>query len=274
MPSFAVAIRRLAPLVLVVLLAGCAAKGPQAPVAGEAKAVFATFVANQAKTPSAPAFALSGSMSFSRGNRSGRLNYRLFGNTGHMARLDLTTTVGGAYASLFEEGGAFFAFVPSKNAVYRDADTRHGASKLGMPLPFTLGELAALARGRYGAIIPDHYAAAKKTADGYVYSFSGSDRISALTLDFAGNPRQVVGVGVEPWRIGFEDPEAEPGGAVPVARRLTLTTPGGASLIVRVKSLQARPAAYPSAALELPVPPNAVEHQLGAEDGEASLPDF
>lgn len=263
-------------LALALFVAGCAGKpaAPTAPTADEAKAVFATYLAGQAGIPPAPAFSLSGSMSFSRGNRSGRLNYRLFGDYGRTVRLDLTTPIGGAYASLFEDGQAFFAFVPSRNAVYRHADTRQGAAKLGMPLPFTLRELAELTSGRLGALVPDRYGAAKKTADGYQYAFSGKARFASLTLDFAGNPRHLVGVGVEPWRIDLADDEAVPGMAAPVARKLTLTTPGGATLVVRVKTLQTRPTPYPAADLELPVPPTAVEHALDAAGDEPSLPEL
>ncbi|MEL7638806.1 MAG: hypothetical protein AAGU21_04095 [Solidesulfovibrio sp.] len=267
-------LRPLAALALALFLAGCAGKPATAPLTDESKAVFATFQAGQTSIPPAPAFSLSGSMSFSRGNRSGRLNYRLFGDYGRTVRLDLTTPVGGAYAALFENSQEFIAYVPSRNAVYRHADTRQGAARLGMPLPFSLRELAALASGRLGALVPDRYAAAKKTADGYQYAFSGNARFTSLTLDFAGNPRHLVGVGVEPWRIDLEDDEAVPGMAAPVARKLTLTTPGGATLTVRVKTLQARPSPYPAADLELPVPPNAVERALDAGGDEPSLPEL
>ena len=273
MRPFAALLRTIALLALVAGLAGCAAKQPGPSAGGEAKAVFTAFSAREGKD-TAPAYSLAGSMSFSRGNRSGRLNYRLYGNAGGATRLDLTTPVGGAYALLFEDNHGFFAFVPDKNAVYRHGDTRQGAAKLGMPLPFTLGEMAALVAGRFSALAPAHYAAAKKTAEGYEYTFSGNSRLSSLSLDFAGNPRHLVGVGIEPWRIDFADDEAAPGFAAPVARRITLTTPGGATLVVRVKALQPRPSPYPVADLELPVPPTAAEHALDGSGDEPSLPEL
>ncbi|WP_300156149.1 hypothetical protein [Solidesulfovibrio sp.] len=265
--------RAVAVLALISALAGCAAKQPGPPTADEAKAVYGTFLARDRQN-TAPAFSLSGSMSFSRANRSGRLNYRLFGNAGGATRLDLTTPVGGAYASLFEDNRGFYAFVPDKNAVYRHSDSRQGAAKLGMPLPFSLSEMAAVTSGRFEALAPARYASAKKTAEGYEYAFSGGTRLSSLTLDFAGNPRHLVGVGIEPWRIDFADDEAGPGLTAPVARRITLTTPGGATLVVRVKTVQPRPSPYPAADLELPVPPNAAEHALDGAGDEPSLPEL
>ncbi|UJX39920.1 hypothetical protein K9F62_14505 [Desulfovibrio sp. JY] len=259
---------------LALLATGCAAPRPGQMGSGEAKAVYAAFVANQAKNTPAPAFSLAGSMSFSRGSRSGRLNFRFYGNYADPVRLDLTTPIGGAYAHLREDGSEFSAFVPGRDTLYRHEGTREGAARLGMPLPFTLREMAALVSGRFGELVPTRYASAKKTADGYEFHFSGDPRLSSLTLDFAGNPRHLTGVGVEPWRVAFDNDEAAPGMAVPVARKLVLTTPGGTSLILRVKSLQARQSPYPAADLELPVPPSAVVRGLDDASGNSPLPEL
>lgn len=260
---------RLVLLVGGALLAtGCAGLRPSPPAEGEAKAVYATFLANQAKTPPPQAFSLTGSMSFAAGHKSGRLNFRFFGNMADPCRLDLSTTLGGAYAFLREDAAEFTAFAPGKNTVYHHPDTRAGAAKLGMPLPFTLRELAALAAGRYGELAPTTYASAKKVKDGYQFTFSGDPRLSALTLDFEGNPRHLSGRGVEPWQVDFANAEAGPGLVTPVARKLTLTTPGGASLVIRVKSLAVRPDPYPAADLELPLPAQAASRSLeNSEDG-------
>jgi outer membrane biogenesis lipoprotein LolB len=265
------------PLLAVVaaaLLGGCAPARPGAPSADEAKAVYQTFLDNQAKNEPAKAFSLSGSLSFARAGKSGRLNYRLYGNYAAPVRLDLTTPMGGAYAHLREAGGEFTAFVPGRDMVYTHADTRAGAAKLGMPLPFTLRELAAIVSGRLGELAASRYASAKKVEGGYEYAFSSDPRLASLTLDFQGKPRHLTGRGVEPWRIAFEDDEAAPGFAAPVARRLTLTTPGGATLTLRVKTLQPRPAPFPAADLELPVPPTVAVRPLDAAGDEGLLPEL
>ncbi|EFL49745.1 conserved hypothetical protein [Solidesulfovibrio fructosivorans JJ]] len=266
--------RLLVWIFLALLATGCAAPRPGRMGSGEAKAVYASFVAGQAKNTPAPAFSLAGSMSFSRGSRSGRLNFRFYGNYVDPVRLDLSTPIGGAYAHLREDGAEFSAFVPGRDTLYRHEGTREGAARLGMPLPFTLREMAALVSGRFGELVPARYASAQNTADGYEYHFTGDPRLSALTLDFAGNPRHLTGVGVEPWRVTFDNDEAAPGMAVPVARKLVLTTPGGTSLIIRVKSLQARQSPYPAADLELPVPPNATVRGLDAAPGDSPLPEL
>lgn len=257
---------------LALLATGCAAVRPTPPVADEAKTVYAAFLANQARMPASPAFSLTGSMSFSAGNKSGRLTYRFFGNMADPVRLDLATTMGGTYASLREDATEFSAFVPGKNTVYRHPDTRQGAARLGMPLPFTLREMATLATGHYGELAPATYASAKKVRDGYRYTFSGDPRLSALTLDFEGKPRHLTGRGVEPWQVDFANDEAGPGLPTPIARKLTLTTPGGASLVIRVKSLQARAAPYPAADLELPIPAQAATRSLEGPEDDTLLP--
>ena len=267
-------------LLFVVVLAaaaisGCAPAKPGAPgPADEAKAVYQTFLDAQAKNEPAKAFSLSGSLSFARGGKSGRLNYRFYGNYAAPTRLDLTTPMGGAYAQLREASGEFTALVPGSGALYTHADTRAGAAKLGMPLPFTLRELAAIVTGRLGELASPRYASAKKVQGGYEYAFSSDPRLSSLTLDFQGKPRHLTGRGVEPWRIDFEDDEATPGYGAPVARRLVLTTPGGATLTLRVKTLAPRPAPYPTADLELPVPPNVAVRPLDAVGDGGLLPEL
>ena len=261
---------------LAFVMAGCAGgPHPSAPTAGEAKAVYDTFWASQ-RSASAPvvAYSLTGSMSFAAKNKSGRLNFRFYGNMANPSRLDLSTTMGGAYAGLREDATEFTAYVPSKSALYRHPDTRQGAAKLGIPMPFTLREMAALLAGRFGELAPSTFASAKKVAEGYQYSFSGDPRLSSLTLDFQGKPRHLTGRGVEPWRVDFENDEPVPGGSQVIARKVTLTTPGGASLVLRVKSVQLRSEPYPATDLELSVPPQTVIHSLETPEDGTPLPEL
>jgi len=274
MPRLALAARLLFLAALALAASGCAAMRPAPPAADDASAVYKTFLANQAKNEPASAFSLSGSLSFAKGSKSGRLNYRFYGNFANPVRLDLTTTMGGAYAHLREDGQEFAAFVPGRNAVYLHNDARAGASRLGIPLPFTMRELAAVVSGRFGELAPGRYGSAKKVADGYEYAFSGDPRLSTLTLDFEGKPRHLTGRGVAPWRVDFADDEPAPGMAAPVARKIILTTPGGASLTLRVKSLQPRQTPYPAADLELPVPPQADVRSLDAPGDGSLLPEL
>ena len=275
MPRCAALLPRLFVLAaLAVWVSGCATIKPTAPAADGAQAVYQTVLANQAKNEPAQAFSLAGSLSFARGGKSGRLNYRFFGNYANPVRLDLTTPMGGAYAHLRETGGEFTAFVPARDTLFTHADTRAGASRLGMPLPFTLRELAAIVSGRLGELAPTRFATSKKVADGYEYSFPSDPRLSSLTLDFQGKPRHLTGRGVEPWRVDFEEDEVLPGMAAPVARRLVLTTPGGATLTLRVKTIQPRPAPYPAVDLELPVPPSVVVRPLDGAGDQGLLPDL
>ena len=138
----------------------------------------------------------------------------------------------------------------------------------------TLRELAAIVSGRLGELAPARFATSKKVADGYEYSFPSDPRLSSLTLDFQGKPRHLTGRGVEPWRVDFEDDEVLPGMAASVARRLVLTTPGGATLTLRVKTIQPRPAPYPAADLELPVPPSVMVRPLDASGSQGLLPEL
>jgi hypothetical protein len=59
-----------------------------------------------------------------------------------------------------------------------------------------------------------------------------------------------------------------------VARKLTLTTPGGATLVIRVKSLAARPDPYPAADLELPIPAQTATRSLESPEDGSPLPEL
>lgn len=274
MRRFVTLVRLLSCLALLLGAFGCAATGSGKRPSGEAAAVYKTFLANQGAVKQAPAFSLAGSMSFSRGGKSGRLNYRLYGNYANPVRLDLTTPIGGSYANIREDSEEFTAYVPGRDTVYRHDDAKAGASRLGIPLPFTLREMAAMVTGRFGELAPGTYASAKKTNTGYVYTFTGDPRLSSLTLDFEGKARHLTGRGVEPWHVNFADDEPVEGQRAPVARRITLTTPGGSSLLLRVKSLQPRPTPYPAADMDLPVPSHAAMRSLNATGGETLLPEL
>lgn len=272
---FSLAGRLLVTAALAVVVTGCAGHRPPSPTAGEAKAVYETFLAAQrAGTPPIVAFSLTGSMSFAAKSKSGRLNFRFYGNMADPTRLDLRTSMGGPYASLREDATEFNAYVPNNNSLYRHSDTRRGAARLGIPMPFTMREMAALLAGRFGELAPSRFRSAKKVADGFEYSFSGDPRLSTLTLDFQGKPRHLTGRGLEPWRVDFENDEVVPGRSETVARKVTLTTPGGNSLLVRVKSVQLRAEPYPAADLELPVPPQTVIRSLETPDDGTPLPEL
>lgn len=250
----------LALLAVLALASGCAVK-PLAPRDDKAQAVWSRFRATYASSQAA-AFSLSASISFSAGIRSGRVNARFHGNYALPLRLDLQTPLGQPLAFWREDASAWMAYYPDRDTVYRHREPRSGMDRLGLALPFSLRELAAVATGRFGEFIPDRYRKVEPAKDGFTYTLDGDPRLASLTLDLEGNPRHLAGRGLEPWSVAFEEYAPSPGAAHPVARAVVLTTPGGNTIRLRVKQLELMAAPYPEKNLELPVPVTATAVSL------------
>ncbi len=265
----------LALVAAVVLLSGCAAKtlAPAGP--DPARTAWEAFLARQESPHAAwKAFRVDASLSYASQQRSGRLNLAFYGNLDLPLRLDFTLPMGGPYAFWRQDGGGWTAYYPGNQAAFTHASTREGVSRLGLPLPFDLRELAAVAIGRFGEFIPAAYASAKTRPGGYEYALGSNSRLASITLDFEGKPIHLTGRGIEPWRVAFEDyqPAAE-ATSPPEARRIVLTTPGGTAVTLRIKKVEGRDRPWPESALTLPIPPGTAVRSLEA-GGPVAVPDI
>lgn len=262
-------------LFLALALAGCAAKTAPPPGEDPARVLWDGFLArDKAAHAGWKGFRMDASISFASQRKSGRLNLAFYGNLDLPLRLDLTLPMGGPYAFWTEDTAGFTAYYPGAQAAYSHASTREGLSRMGLPLPFDLKELATVAIGRFAAFVPSTYTSVKKRPEGYEYAFASGSRLASLTLDFEGKPIHLTGRGIEPWKVAFEDyqPGAEAASPAP-ARRVVLTTPGGAEVKLRIKALAGRDTPWPAADLVLPIPPGTAVRALGGQ-GDVVIPDL
>ncbi len=241
-------------LVMVLLLAGCAAKAPTAaPGKANADEVWKLFKAPCAEKAPFAAFSLNASLSFAAQTASGRLNARFWGDVDGPLRLDFTTPVGSPFAMWREDATGWLAYYPGDGA-FSHPDTRKGMAKLGMPLPFDLRELAGAAMGRACEFVPDVYVKAKIAPQGYEYLFGADAPLKSLILDFEGEPVRMTGRGIEPWTADLEEYAPVEGFSRPMAQRITLVTPGGTQARLRVKKIETRAEPWDDKALELYIP--------------------
>ena len=185
-------------LAAMVLVSGCGpAKVRPGFDAGQAQALWASFA--QAPGDAPRSFTLSASLSVQSPQKSARLLAKFWGNLDRPLRLDLSTGMGQTFAMWREDSLGWLAVYPLSNQAFTHKDTKAALARLGMPLPLTLKDLAALAAGRYEALMPASYKSAKAVSGGYEYALGTASVFSSVTLDFDGKPIHIVGKGVEPW---------------------------------------------------------------------------
>lgn len=248
----------LCALLLATLpLAGCAPKtgAPGAPDASQAQAMWTSFVSEPGEKPAA--FSMNASLSIQSPQKSARLLVKFWGNLERPLRLDLSTGMGQSFSLWREDSLGWLAVYPLSNQAFTHPDTKAGLSRLGMPFPFTLKDLASISSGRFGLILPSSYKSVKKTAKGYEFALAPSSTVGSVTLDFEGKPIHLTGRGIEPWVVELGDFAAPEAGRPPLAQRLTLTTPGGLQVILRTKKIELFAAPMDLSTLELPLPPQA-----------------
>jgi len=239
---------------LCLVLTGCAAKTPpSAPGQAGADEIWTLFTSPCSGQPSYKAFSLNASLSFAAQSASGRLNARFWGDVDGPLRLDFTTPVGSPYAMWREDAEGWLSYYPGDGA-FSHPDTKKGMAKLGMPLPFTLRELAGAAMGRLCEFVPAEYEKAKNAPQGYEYFFGPGAPLKSLVIDFKGDPIRLTGRGIDPWTVDLEDYAAVEGFPRPMAQKITLVTPGGTQARLRVKKLEALSEAWSPDALELMIP--------------------
>ncbi|WP_243310134.1 hypothetical protein [Fundidesulfovibrio agrisoli] len=253
-------------------LGGCAPK-PTATGPGEGPQPQALWSQLMAGGSQAKSFTLSASLSLQSPKKSARLLARFWGNLDRPLRLDLSTGMGQVFSMWREDAQGWLAVYPGANQAFTHSSTKAALSRLGMPFPFGMKELAAVSVGSFGLILPASYSSVKKISNGFLYSFPASSPVAALTLDFEGKPIHLTGRGVEPWNVDLSDFAPPQAGRPPMAQLITLTTPGGVQAILRVKKLELGTEPMPLQSLELALPPQARHIPLDRE-GDFQTPDI
>lgn len=194
--------------------------------------------------------------------------------THHPLRLDLQSSVGSSVAKLKEESDHFLLYDIKNNTAIISRDPRAPLASIGLPMPFTLGDLSLLLTGRYldffnagdGAVPPLENTTVDQQS---TYRIANGLRQGHLTLNSRGYPITWQSAGAKPWTMsmGYQDAASLVANttALPGPSRINITHPDGYSISINVKSLKKLPTPFTPAQLELRIPPNAVIREIGPD---------
>jgi hypothetical protein len=223
--------------------------------------------ANSAEALSGP-FRIAANLRYSDPEgKNTRVSALLWGNgaagSPYPLRLDLLAGIGTVAAKVREDENSFTAFVPDENTAYvHDGGARTLAS-FGVPIPLSLSDLTLLLTGRGGALFLPASAAdvppGRSLGNGGArYTVLDAPLPGELELSETGAPLAWNELRDKGWSIGFE-----PGDNNPLQpEKLRISHPGGYSALVVVKEITRVSPPYPTANMELPLPPGALRTAL------------
>ena len=255
------------PLAAVLLLAvfGCTPKTPPGTLFNAPEAAWKSFRAHYCAPPSSPAVKIKASLHYSQvrpRKRTNRTLMTLWGDFGGPMRMDVSASIGKLLAHIRENGDGLLVFYPSDNEAYAHENPVLGATRLGMPFPFSLKVLAAVLAGDFSDLAPRGYAAAERidgNNPGFAYDLKHG-LVTRVTLDEAGRPILIEGkttkayATARTWRLeinGYQEPE---GKRTPLPEKVTLALDNGEKGVLHIKSRELMLTVWPTKSLDLTLP--------------------
>jgi hypothetical protein len=265
--------RAAAPLIACALLCCClAACAPRqrpapepAPTHADVITAWVRFVRTWEIQPPQPGVYVKASLYYRRevrGNmRGNRTLLEIWGDFSRPLRLDVRAGVGTSLAHVREDAQGLLAYYPGTNRAYTHGEPALGARALGLPLPFSVKDLAHALMGSLKGLVPERFSRGRPVpGGGFEFRFETDPRIDALFLDAEGLPAQLTGTTLdalgrpgEAWSLTFDGYDRQHPGK-PLPEKLTLALPGEETGVLRVKEREYREAPWPEKAMALPLP--------------------
>lgn len=249
-------------VILLCTLPACTPKTPSGQVQSSPEAAWKVFRQHYCVAKKEPAVKVKASLHYSRvkpKKRTNRTLVTLWGDFSGPMRLDVSASVGKLLAHIREDKDGLLVFYPSDKKAYAHVNPVLGATRLGMPFPFSLSELAHVMVGDFSGLTPKKYATATREKDNYVYTFD-TGLVSRLELDETGRPILLEGrtttayETARTWRLGADRYEDVSGRNTPLAGRVTLALDNGEKGVLYIKSRQLLPAVWPDRSMALNLP--------------------
>lgn len=251
--------RWLLPLLLLLMgLCACARQPQPGTLAEQADAarVWERYLAvcDAANAPLAQKpYRLQMSLRYGTEGDTRRVTALLWGNGDDSLRLDVAAGVGVTVASILEDGEQFMVYAPNDHRAYFHYGAQKPLVNVGVPVPFGVGDLAALLNGRFGAVFgTQRDGQPRSTLKGnIVYAVEGGHTPGSLELDAQGLPllwRDADGSKGWTLTIAYDD------NTPPLPRKLEITHAKGQRAIVLVKERNYPAVPFTEEQLRLTIP--------------------
>lgn len=248
----------LAVLLQAALLQGCAPRvipGVPAP-AEQADAAWRAYRGwAQTNDANAGPFRLNASLRYKTDDNDGNRVVALLWSNGDVPlRLDIMAGIGVTVARIRQDDTTFLAYAPNENRAYHHDGGGRALLAFGVPVPFSVPELANLLTGRFSRVFDGARADARLVADGgIVYTLAHGRIRGMLELSSQGLPRRwtdaLPGATQTGWDMRIEYDAASP----PLPRKISFTHAKGYSAILLVRDRE-RPRSFTGEQLGLELP--------------------
>jgi hypothetical protein len=258
-----------AAVLILAVLSGCATRIPPGLALDTPRAAWSAFRQHYCVRPAGEGVRVRASLYYSRTKPTKRTNrtlISLWGDFDGPMRLDVSASIGTLLAHIREDKSGLLVFYPEDQKAYAHKNSVLGATRLGMPFPFSLVELAHALSGDFSKLAPRRYAKAEVEGENYAYTFSNG-LVRRIVLDRLGRPVRLEGLTsrsqeARQWVFTIDRYEDAPEGQVPLPDKLTLSLDNGERGVLHIKSRELMLAAWPAKSLALELPDDIVPIRL------------
>jgi len=259
-------------LLVIFLLAasfGCTPKKAPGLEVDSPSAAWKVFREQYCSPAKEPGLLLKSSLYYTRTyptKRTNRTLMSMWGDFDGPMRLDISAGIGKLIAHIREDNEGLLVFYPTEKTAYAHVNPVLGATRLGMPFPFSLTELARVSMGDFSGLTPEGFIDVTQTKTGFVFTLHGS-RATTITLDKTGRPIILEGKtakaydSARTWRLGI-DRYPEEDGVFPLPGRLTLSMDNGEKGVLRIKSRELKRSPWTAKSMELKLPDDVMFQRL------------
>lgn len=276
---------------------GCAPRSVRLPEQADPEAAWQVFRHSSCVPPAQPAALIKGSLYYSRVTPTRRTNRTLFSMWGDFdgpMRLDVSAGIGKLLAHIREDRAGLLVYYPEQKTAYAHTDPVLGATRLGMPFPFSLNQLARVCAGDFQGLAPERFETGGRENGGFAFAVNhrlaahngigpGGTVVTSISLDKAGRPVLMRGTvaqgaagtgagadagaetgaetGPRTWRLEINTYE-EDGSRPPMPGRLTLSLDDGEKGVLRITAREFKVASWPVRATGLELPEDTRLHRL------------